>query len=98
MPKKLLALISVENKSNEQIFDEIQAVLSKRKQGKKSENRRYYCPKCSAQLTKVPISSYTNGQGTAISIPHFGKAKCDNCKWQSEPYGRGLISNPTIPK
>lgn len=98
MPKKLIALISTEGKSADQIFEELQLALrqtpSKPTQKKK---QKYYCPKCNREVTRIPISSYTNEEGKSIHIPHFGRAHCTNCGWQSEPYGRGLIYSQPFP-
>lgn len=55
------------------------------------EKRKYYCPDCKHEVTRVPLTNYLNEAGDSIHIPYFGRAKCGNCPWQSEPLGRGLL-------
>jgi len=53
-------------------------------------NRKYYCPKCKAEINRTPTSNYKEG-GKLWHIPHFGRADCTNCGWKSGPYGHGLV-------
>ncbi|OGH47688.1 MAG: hypothetical protein A3A51_03700 [Candidatus Levybacteria bacterium RIFCSPLOWO2_01_FULL_39_10] len=54
--------------------------------------KKYLCPECGTEITKLPTVSYKE-KGKVWHIPHFGKAKCSKCGWESEPYGKGLIQN-----
>ncbi len=92
MTKKLIALISTEGKNQHQIIEEVRAALKTTPHKvKDASKQKYYCPECQAQVTKVPLSTYQDEYGRNIHIPHFGRAKCTNCKWASQPYGRGVL-------
>lgn len=54
----------------------------------------YLCPKCGKKITKVPLANYREN-GKLWHIPHTGKAKCDNCGWESGPYGRNTSNTPS---
>jgi C4-type Zn-finger protein len=91
--KKLIGLFSTKDKTPKQLADQVMAQFRKHQQQQK---QKYYCPDCKHEVTRVPLTSYTNEDGNIISIPYFGKAKCDNCPWQSEPFGGGLLTQEVI--
>jgi len=53
-------------------------------------DKKYSCPQCGAEITKLPTTSHKE-KGKVWQIPHFGKAKCTECGWTSEAYGKGII-------
>ena len=57
---------------------------------KSKPKKIWTCPKCGSEITKLPLTDYIEN-GKAWHIPHFGKARCNKCGWESELYGRGLV-------